>query len=891
MSLNDLPIKRKLVAFVLIITLSVLILSYLILLSYETRTYRETVRHSLATLADIISSNSTAALMYDDPKLAREILSGLRAEPDVVEAALFDKKGRLYSTYQTSADPVAFPMSPAPDGIRFGWQALTLYEPVIQGQTRVGTLYLKSDLSGMHVRLAVYGLILLSMLAGSGVLAFLLSNRLLRQISEPILSLTNTAKVISEHKDYRVRARKTSTDELGYLTDAFNGMLDEIERHHAVLEESEQRFRAVADSAPVLIWLANPDKQITWFNKSWLAFTGRSLAEEIAGHWTDTIHPDDREECGRIYAAAFDARREFRMEYRRRRADGEYRWLLVHGVPRFQGGKFVGYIGSCVEIHDRKVAEAALRESEMQMRLITDRASVFLCQLDRDHRFKVVNPAYASRYGRRPQEFVGRHVSEFSTPAVYAVTRKHIESTLEGHREEFELEMPYPTLGLRWVHIVYMPAREVSGRVMGLVAVITDLTERRQTEKELERARDEAVAASRAKDDFLAALSHELRTPLSPVLLLASDGAGNTALPPEIRTDFETIRKNVELEARLIDDLLDITRITRDRLNLDLSVFDLHTVLRDALTTVRAELDRKRIELILTLHPDPLDVRGDAVRLQQVFWNILKNAVKFTPEAGRITIATAHSSEPPELCVRITDTGIGMTPQEIDRVFAAFSQGDHAAGGGSHRFGGLGLGLAISQKVVELHAGRISVVSEGRNHGCTFSIALPPAAATQNHLSPVAAHASAGRFPSGETDHARPAELTARPFDPAPAPRCVLLVEDHAPTRAAMERLLRRRRYRVLLAVSVAEARRAAAREKIDLVISDIGLPDGSGYALMAELQERHQIPGIALSGYGMEDDIAQSQAAGFAVHLIKPVGIQALDKALAIVARDFRAG
>jgi CheY-like chemotaxis protein len=133
--------------------------------------------------------------------------------------------------------------------------------------------------------------------------------------------------------------------------------------------------------------------------------------------------------------------------------------------------------------------------------------------------------------------------------------------------------------------------------------------------------------------------------------------------------------------------------------------------------------------------------------------------------------------------------------------------------------------------------------------------------------------------------------LTARPFDPAPAPRCVLLVEDHAPTRAAMERLLRRRRYRVLLAVSVAEARRAAAREKIDLVISDIGLPDGSGYALMAELQERHQIPGIALSGYGMEDDIAQSQAAGFAVHLIKPVGIQALDKALAIVARDFRAG
>jgi PAS domain S-box-containing protein len=874
MPLHNLPIKRKLVAFVLIITLSVLIVSYLALLSYESRTYKQTTTRSLSTLADIISSNSTAALMYDDPKLAREILAGLRADPDVVEAALFDKKGRLYSTYQTSPDPVAFPASPAADGIRFNMRELTLYEPVIQGNTRVGTLYLKTDLGGMYRRLGVYGLILLAMLAGSGALAFFLSNRFQRQISEPILNLANTAKIISGRKDYSVRAKKTSTDELGYLTDAFNSMLDQIQLHHAALEESEKRFRVVADSAPVLIWLANPDKRYAWVNKRWLSFVGRPLAREIGEAWAEDVHPDDRESCQKIYAAAFDARQEFHLEYRRRRADGEYRWLLDHGVPRFQGGEFAGYIGSCVEIHDRKVAEAALRESELQMRLITDRASVFLCQIDRAHRFKFANLAYASRYGREPQDLAGLHVSDIVGPGVYGMLRKYIDSALAGHREEFELSIPYPVLGTRWVHVVYMPAREIDGQVTGLVAVLTDFTERRQAQEQLERARDEAVAASRAKDDFLAALSHELRTPLSPVLLIASDGATNPDLAGPVRADFETVRKNVELEARLIDDLLDITRITRGRLTLDMKSVDVQTVLNDALATVRAELDRKQIALSLTVAPHRLQVWGDSVRLQQVFWNVLKNAVKFTPECGRISIVTELSGKPGSVIVRIADTGIGMTPEEMQRVFTAFSQGDHAKGNSTHRFGGLGLGLAISHKVVELHAGQISVSSEGRDRGCTVVIALPLATGE----------------PGKPCESDLPATTTATTAPAAPAAsvgRSVLLVEDHAPTRTALERLLQRRDYRVLPAASLAEAQAIAADEKIDLVISDIGLPDGSGYELMAGLRQRYRVKGIALSGYGMEEDVAQSHAAGFIVHLIKPVGVQSLERALAAVADD----
>jgi signal transduction histidine kinase len=242
---------------------------------------------------------------------------------------------------------------------------------------------------------------------------------------------------------------------------------------------------------------------------------------------------------------------------------------------------------------------------------------------------------------------------------------------------------------------------------------------------ELSLARDRALAASRAKDDFLATLSHELRTPLSPVLLLAGEGANNADLPAEVRADFATIAENVALEARLIDDLLDLTRIARGKLSLELRPIDLHAALRAALAMVQAEVRQKSIALTLRLEPGSQPVLGDDVRLKQVFWNVIKNAVKFTPPGGGIVVETRARSESSRLSVLFTDTGIGMTAGEITRAFEAFSQGDHANAGTSHRFGGLGLGLAISRQLVELHAGTITATSGGRNQGTTFQIELP----------------------------------------------------------------------------------------------------------------------------------------------------------------------
>jgi PAS domain S-box-containing protein len=513
-----------------------------------------------------------------------------------------------------------------------------------------------------------------------------------------------------------------------------------------------------------------------------------------------------------------------------------------------------------------QTSNADLEKSRAQLQIITDYASVMLCHVDRNQIFLFVNPAYAARFNLTPATVVGRNIRDVVGAQAYESFHHYVRKALAGERMEYELEIPYEKLGPRWMHCIYVPEKNAAGEVIGFVGVLNEITERKRAEEELKRARDQALAASRAKDDFLAALSHELRTPLSPVLLVASDAAGNPHLPPDTRAHFEMIRRNVELEARLIDDLLDLTRISRGKLSLDMRLLDVRAVLKDAIATVEAGAELKRIKLAFDFGAKQHMVLGDAVRLQQIFWNVLKNAVKFTPEGGKITIQTRTLEE--NIAVEIIDTGIGMVFEEILRVFDAFSQGDHAGAAGSHRFGGLGLGLAISRMLVELHGGTIHAASRGRGQGATFTVELACAEVGKKDYDdapveqPTTAHS--------------PAELKKK------SGLRILLVEDHEPTRTALMHLLTRRCFNVMAASSIAEARRLAHQGKIDLVISDIGLPDGTGYTLMAELRDNFGLKGIALTGYGTEQDIERSLAVGFVAHLTKPIHVQALEKVLA---------
>ena len=372
-----------------------------------------------------------------------------------------------------------------------------------------------------------------------------------------------------------------------------------------------------------------------------------------------------------------------------------------------------------------------------------------------------------------------------------------------------------------------------------------------------EAAKSRAEAATRAKDDFLAALSHELRTPLNPALLLATSLAEDPALPAQVRDDIGVIAKGIALQARLVDDLLDITSITGGKLRLDLRPIDAHAALRHAYEILRADVRAQNIQVTLDLAAPRHTIHADAVRLQQIFWNILKNAVKFTPDGGSVRVRTANPADKPEtLQVEIIDNGIGIEPEMLGRVFDAFIQEEHDRG---HRFGGMGLGLAISHRLVELQNGRIEAESKGRGHGATFRIELPLALA----------ETAADDLPAAATPAAAAASV-----------RNILLVEDHEQTRSTLMQLLRRRGHDVVGVGSMQAAREHAGDR--DLLISDLGLPDGDGYDLMTELSQSHGLPGIALSGYGMEQDIAKSRACGFCAHLTKPVDIRTLDAAIA---------
>ena len=325
--------------------------------------------------------------------------------------------------------------------------------------------------------------------------------------------------------------------------------------------------------------------------------------------------------------------------------------------------------------------------------------------------------------------------------------------------------------------IVFASARRESLTAEELRAVrtICDLVaaslERMRLLEELGAARDAAERANRSKDDFLAALSHELRTPLSPVLLVATAAVNNPNLALAVRGDFELISRHIALEARLIDDLLDLTGITRGKLTLELRPLKLHEVLREAAATAETELRAKDIALRLEFAAEPAVISADPVRVRQVFWNVIKNAVKFTPPQGSILVTTERTSGGRSVRITIADTGVGMTPEEIERAFDAFSQGDHARSPSGHRFGGLGLGLAISRALVGLHGGTISARSAGRGRGSTFTVELPlvPAAS--------AVAAAAEPVPDQPIGAARPGAHPfgrgprAHPPNPRPAPR------------------------------------------------------------------------------------------------------------------------
>jgi signal transduction histidine kinase len=386
------------------------------------------------------------------------------------------------------------------------------------------------------------------------------------------------------------------------------------------------------------------------------------------------------------------------------------------------------------------------------------------------------------------------------------------------------------------------------------MALSAGMAERRRIEVELQQQKSIVEAANRTKDHFLAMLSHELRTPLTPVISALESLETEPTQTEDTKASMAMIRRNIELETQLIDDLLDFTRIARDKMQLRFAPVDAHQAVSNVVEICRAEAKFKRLHVDLNLRAKHCHVTADPAKFQQIIWNVLKNAIKFTPEGGEIIISSDNPSET-VFTVAVRDSGIGMEPEVMQRIFDPFEQGNRSF---EHRFGGLGLGLAISKSLAQAHGGTLTAQSDGSNRGSTFTLSMQA-------------------LPQGEAASVAPKAVT----DSARQALKILLVDDHHDTCAALEKLLARRGHLVAVAHDVRSAMEAAVRDKFDLLISDIALPDGTGMDLMMQLRAIANVPGIAISGFGNNGDIERSLQAGFSEHLIKPIKLDNLEAAI----------
>jgi PAS domain S-box-containing protein len=503
---------------------------------------------------------------------------------------------------------------------------------------------------------------------------------------------------------------------------------DLIERNKAeqALRESEDRFRRLADAVPTMIWVSDATKACTWFNKGWLDFTGRPMHELLGDGWARDVHPEDLDRCLSVYRARFDAREPFSMEYRLKRHDGQYRWVVDDGIPRFdEGGVFTGYLGSCIDLTERRQAEERLRE------------------------------------------------------------------------------------------------------------------------------------ADRRKDEFLAMLSHELRSPLAPIrnALSLLDEADDE---PLVRAQARGILdRQVRQLTRLVDDLLDIARISRGSISLRREIVRLDEIVAGAIETSRPLIEDASHQLYVDLPQEPIWLFADRARLTQVISNLLNNAARYTPSGGRIDVTARAAGG--ELAIAVRDDGIGIEAGLLTGIFDMFFQ----AGSGSRQAtGGLGIGLALARQLVELHGGSIEARSEGAGRGSEFTVRVPL---------PIA--------PALSCEEAQPCA--------AERARRVLVADDNVDAAESLGLLLRRMGHAVQLSYDGVAALEAALREPPEIVLLDIDMPNLDGFAVAARLREDRRfdrVPIVALTGMGQEVDRKRTRQAGFDEHVLKPVDSSALRRALELI-------
>jgi PAS domain S-box-containing protein len=876
-------IRGKLMRVVLITTAAAVLVAGLAMLTRDLTVNRLSWAQDLANQATIIGLATSPALAFDDHAAAERYLTALRARPRILMAALYDADGRLYASYVKDPQFIPSPQVPVIDGNRITGQQVEIVQPVVRGAETLGSLYIKGQydvMSRVTAYISIFGLVM----ALSLFVAYLLSRRLQRVITEPLEAMAHAAREIVERRDYSLRARKFSNDEFGLVADAFNNMLDEVQTRAVAREQANtelQKQVEVREAAEAALKVATARLEST-------------MAAAEIGTWSWDI-PSNRFTADRNLAALFGLKDEARLqgdpqlhrgqihiedlpsvmaaeraamasgvlastEFRVIWADDSEHWMARRGKVQMDAdGHAIFLSGLLIDITAQKIAEQALRASEKLYRAIGESIDFGVWVVDRSGHSVYTSESFLKLVGKTQAELAASTWGGFLHPAerepIAAAWREFLRTDGMWYREVQVLgtdSLYHPVLSQG------VAIRGEHGEVTGWAGINLDISRLKATEAALREA-------DRRKDEFLATLAHELRNPLTPIrhaVKLMEAGAANESQQQWAR---DVIGRQLQRMAPMLDDLLEVSRITQGRLELKTELVDLASIVNTAVETARPLVEAKQQNLDITLPATPVSVAVDPLRISQSISNLLTNAAKYTDANGNISLNV--DLLPQEISISVKDDGIGLEPQSIPRVFEMFSQVKSAI---DRSEGGLGIGLALVKGMIQLHGGRVEATSLGTGRGSQFTIHLPRAVMM-------------AQTAQGE---ANMSQANVRPG----ARRTVLVADDNRDAADTLALLLDMDGYETAVAYGGLQALDGIRRTRPDAAILDIGMPDLNGYEVARRIREEEwgrNLFLLAITGWGHPDDVARAKAAGFNEHLTKPVDadnvVRLLAKYLAI--------
>jgi PAS domain S-box-containing protein len=870
--------RGKLLGVTLSTTAIALAVAGIAMLSRDLGTYRNSWAADLATQAQILAASTAPALAFNDRETAVRNLNALAARESLRIAAIYHQNGTLYASYRRDGDALAPPARDqhAP-GLRIAGERIELTQRIVDNGEVLGTIYLRAtyDVRG---RVRDYVIIFAAVTLLSMGVALLLSSPLQRRISAPLDAMASIARLVVERRDYSRRAGKAGNDEIGVVVDAFNKMLDEVQARARELEESNQalqaevairqgaeqalaranaRLESAMAAAEIGSWVFDFRTQQFTADRNFAALFGSeddaALSGDLQLHRRQ-IHPDD---IASVIAAETTAVRTGRLpatEFRIIRPNGEVRWVVgrgkillgVTGRPRLVAGLLI-------DITAQKAAEQALRASEQLYRAIGESMQYGVWVCDADGRNTYVSESFLRLTGLTQEQCSKLGWSDVLHP-------DDVEATLTGWQECVRTGgLWYREHRFRGTDGLYHPVlaqgapiRGERGEIAGWAGINLDISRLKKTEAAL-------LEADRRKDEFLATLAHELRNPLAPIRNAAKILDNPAANERQRQWGREVITRQVQHMALLLDDLLDVSRITRGRLELKKDRVPLGVLIANAIETARPLIEAKHqvLEVVTVANPPELEV--DALRISQALANLLTNAAKYTDAGGHIAITATVGEQGVSIAVK--DTGIGLSAAAIARVFDMFSQVESAV---DRSQGGLGIGLALVKGLISLHGGTVSAVSEGLGCGSTFTVQLPRAAVI-----------------SSQSAVAHPPEVR----DPHFAERCkVLVADDNKDTANTLAMVLEMNGFEVLVAYSGSQALEIGSGERPDACVLDIGMPGLSGHEAARRIRREawgKEVLLVTVTGWGQQEDIDKAYAAGFDYHFTKPVDLEVLQRYL----------